>query len=440
MIDAVPGGGVNLPGGAGRAGAMGLGRAAAILVLCAPALGAGDDPRTDAAVVKRLEGVRARASRIKVDGKGKDWDGIPSFEDKDPPGFTDASLDIRRAAIAPLEDELLVLIETAATPSRSPLAFGLDIDFLGRSGRDASLQFGANEALEVTVFPEGEAAHPGFPRKRVEVSFGAVVEIRIPLDSLAARIGGAAEKEWNAGARRPFVRVQTWSAMKGIEGPVDTGPAPASFRLTTTPFLLDPPLREDGEPRRAVGLPLEGTWFVRQGDHGLWSHADLWAYDLAVEDHSLSPTAYAGSRTLDDYLSYGRKVIAPEGGTVVFDSAKSPDREPLSPGSGKDLGNTLVVRMADGLRLSFGHLQADSPAFARGASFAAGAVLARVGNSGDSSAPHLHLSLHERPGEFTGLPLAFSSVRVGLNPGPDDPWARDLPSWAVREGWFVAPR
>ncbi len=410
--------------------------AAAALLAVAPL----EDPGPDAAVMKRIESVRVRAARIQVDGKGRDWEGVPSFEDRDPPGFTDPGLDIRRAAVAPLEDDLLVRIETAGPPSRSPLAFGIDIDFLGRSGRDASVRFGANEILQTSLFPEGAAPAAGNPRGEVPISFGGVVEIRVPLGALAARIGGEAADQWAKGVRRSFVRVQTFSYLKGIEGPVDQGPAPASFRLVAGPYALDPPLRADGTPRRAVALPLEGTWFVRQGNHGLWSHGDLWAYDLAVQNHALAPTEVPGSRRLQDYHSFGRSVVAPEGGTVVFDSAKFPDREPLEATVGKDTGNTLVVRFADGMRLSFGHLQADSLAFARGEAFPAGEVLARVGNSGDSAAPHLHLSLHDRPGEFTGLPLAFKDVRVGLNPGPDDPWARDLPTWAVREGWFVAPR
>jgi hypothetical protein len=401
----------------------------AAALLAALATGAGDEVRTDAAVFKKIESLRARAAKIKVDGRGGDWEGFPFFGDRDLPGFTDPSLNIRRVAIAPLEDDLLVLLETVGTPSRSSLAFGLDIDFLGRSGRDVRIQFGANEEVEGTVYPEGGLTQGGFPRG-IDISFGAVVEVRIPLGALAARIGGEEGKAWAAGKRRSFVRVQTWSALKGLEGPVDTGPAAASFRLSAGPFALDPPLRDDGEPRRAVRLPVKGTWFVRQGSHGLWSHQGLWAYDLAVEDHALSPTDVPGSRRLEDYYSYGRPVVAPEGGTVVFDSAKFPDRQPLDAVVGKDSGNTLVVRLVDGMRLSF----------ARGTPFASGATIARVGNSGDSGAPHLHLSLHERPGEFVGLPLAFKDVRVGLNPGSDDPWARDLPVWAVREGWFVAPR
>ncbi len=181
---------------------------------------------------------------------------------------------------------------------------------------------------------------------------------------------------------------------------------------------------------------MKGKWFVRQGDHGLWTHQDLWAWDLAVEDAALGPCPVPGSRRNGDYYSWERPVVAPEPGTVVFVSGPCEDRAPLEKGKGKSTGNTLILRMEDGLRLSFGHLRSGSIVLPRGSAVAADAAIAKVGNSGDSGAPHLHLSLHERPGEFNGLPLAFRDVRVGLNAGPDDPWARDLPVWAIREGWF----
>ena len=413
---------------------------AASLLLASLASGAAEGPSPDAAIRKRIDALRARAANLKADGKKGDWEGFPVFEDYDPPGALDPALDIRRVALAPLDDELHVLIETAGPPSRAPLAFGVDIDFRGRSGRDVSIQFGAGGYSKAVLFPEGEEAKPMRLEKPPAVGIEGVVEIRVPLDACSDGIGKQAGRDWKAGARRSFVRVQTFSFQKGIEGPIDAGPAPASFRLDAGPWPLDPPLRPDGEPRRAVAVPLDGRWFVRQGAHGLWSHADLWAYDLAVEDHALSPCAVPGSRRLADYYSYAKSVLAPEEGTVAFIATPVPDREPLGASTGKDTGNTLVVRLEDGFRLSLGHLQAESIAFARGEKFPRGEILARVGNSGDSGAPHLHVSLHGRPGEFVGLPLAFKDVRVGLNPGDDDPWARDLPSWAIREGWFVEAR
>ena len=414
------------------------------ILLSAPAaLGppapAGDPPAADAAVLRRIQDLRERASKIKVDGRRGDWEGIPSFEDRDPAAIADDTRDIARISVAPREWDVLVMIETAGVPSRAPYAFVVDVDFLGHDARDAHLRFGAKGGTEVSIHPEGGKPFPlSFPR--IEVAFGEVVEIRIPLDPLVNALGGADGKAWIEGTRRSFVRVQAWTEAPGTGVRVDEGPAAASFRLVAPPFLPDAPLAPDAEPVRAVGFPLEGKWYLRQGDHGLWSHQEIWAYDLALVDHALAPTATAGSRDLDAYYAWGKPVRAPEAGEIAFDNPPVEDHAPLAPSAGRDSGNTIILRMEDGMRLFFGHLKRDSTPFGRGEKVPDGAVLGRVGNSGDSGAPHLHLSLHERPGDFLGLPLAFRKVRVGLNPGPDDPWARDLASWAAREGWFVEGR
>lgn len=423
-------------------------RAAAVALaaaLLAPTPAASQEEGPDAAVLRRIAELRVQAEGLRIDGRARDWKPFPSFEDVDGKESPHPSFDIVRIALAPREDDLVVLIETVGAPPPAaggpgtPLVrYRLDIDFLGRSARDASVEFFAAGAWGATVYPEGGNSTfvqpPGFA-----VAVADAVEVRVPLAALAAFLGDEG-KEWIAGRRRSFVRVlaSTWKG--DVPAVADEGPAAASFRLVAPPFELDPPLRSDGAPRRAVRMPLEGTWFVRQGAHGLWSHQGIWAYDLAVADHALRPTGTPGSKVLGDYYSWGRPIVAPEAGKVVLESGDSEDRPPLDRNAGKDSGNTLAVRFEDGFRLSFGHLQKGSLAVHRGDSFAAGATLARVGNSGDSGAPHLHLFLTDRPGEYVGMPLALRDVRVGLNPLPDDPWARNLATWAIREGWFVQPK
>ena len=348
-------------------------------------------------------------------------------------------MDVVRVSVVPGETDLLVLIETRGKPMVAPYLYGLDIDFAGTSGWDATVRFGPGGPCAATAYPEvGPAARTKL--ERFESAAADAVEVRVPLAPLAAALDEREAEAWARGDRRSFVRVQAWTAAGDSAVRVDEGPAVASFRIVAPPFDLDAPVARDATPRRAVRPPLEGKWFVRQGADGIWSHRGLFAYDLAIEDHALRPTGTTGSRRLEDYLSFGLPVVAPEAGSVAFVSQESEDRAPLEKNAGRDSGNTLIVRLSDGLRLSFGHLRKGSVRLERGAEFEAGARLGEVGNSGDSGAPHLHLSMHERPGEFVGLPIAFKDVRVGLNPGPDDPWARDLPSWTVREGWFFEKR
>jgi hypothetical protein len=422
-------------------------RAAALAAaLLAPAAAAGEDEGPDAEVLRKIAALRAQALGLRVDGLARDWKPFPSFEDSDGKETPHPAFDLKRISLAPRDDDLLVLLETAGTPPTAAagpgapqVCYQIDIDFLGRSARDASLQFGAGGAWNVKMIPESGKSVVAAPQG-IEVAVADSVEVRIPLAPLATAIGGEDGKAWLEGRRRPWVRVfaSTW---KGAAPTLaDEGPAAASFVLSEKPPALDPPLRADGEPRRAVRLPLEGTWFVRQGDHGLWSHEGIWAYDLAIVDHALRPTATPGSKRIEDYFGWGRPVVAPEAGRVVLESQPCEDQAPLDRVAGKDSGNTIAIRLEDGFRLSFGHLQKGSVAFHRDASFPAGATLAKVGNSGNSGAPHLHLFLSDRPGDYEGLPLALRDVRVGLNPAPDDPWVRTLPTWTIREGWFVQPK
>jgi hypothetical protein len=65
--------------------------------------------------------------------------------------------------------------------------------------------------------------------------------------------------------------------------------------------------------------------------------------------------------------------------------------------------------------------------------------VARVGNSGYSSYPHLHYELNDIANNFESVPLGISNAKVGLNPTINDPWRRDLASWGIREGFFVLP-
>jgi hypothetical protein len=421
----------------------------ALAAVAAPRPATASDP--DAAVRKRLGEVRARALKVRVDGRTGDWAGIPSFEDADPLPVADRSLDIVRTSVAPLPDAFLVLVETAAPPSRASGAFSVDIEYRGFGARDAVVRVEADGAATATVFRERGTSAP-LGALAVEAARRDALEIRVP----RAILDAALEDPAAPAPPRSFVRVQVSSFAPPAPSPArrgtgttapapaavaaDEGPAVACFLLSDPAPELDPPVAAAARPRRAVPPPVEGRWLVRQGGFGLWSHAESWAYDLTVTDHALRPTAVAGSRRLEDYYAFGRRVVAPEACSVVFESASMKDSEPLSRGTARNSGNTVILRLADGMRLFLGHLREGSLASRRGEEVAAGGPVAEVGNSGDSGAPHLHLSLHERPGEFVGLPLALRGVRVGLNPGDDDPWRRDLDEWTLREGFFFEKR
>ena len=77
------------------------------------------------------------------------------------------------------------------------------------------------------------------------------------------------------------------------------------------------------------------------------------------------------------------------------------------------LGNHVGIEVAPRQFLFIGHLQPGSVAVAIGDHIVAGQLLGRVGNSGNSSEPHVHLHLQDstRPYFGEGIPFEFHGYR-----------------------------
>ncbi len=69
------------------------------------------------------------------------------------------------------------------------------------------------------------------------------------------------------------------------------------------------------------------------------------------------------------------------------------------------LGNYIVIRHGDGLYSLYAHLKKGSLRVADGDTVKAGDIIAEVGNTGMSTAPHLHFQLMT-----TSDPLATASI------------------------------
>jgi hypothetical protein len=74
-------------------------------------------------------------------------------------------------------------------------------------------------------------------------------------------------------------------------------------------------------------------------------------------------------------------------------------------------GNTVVLDLGSGLYAFYAHLQPGSIRVRPGQSVRAGEVLASVGNSGNSNAPHLHFQIGDGPTLLfsDGVPFVFDS-------------------------------
>ena len=188
------------------------------------------------------------------------------------------------------------------------------------------------------------------------------------------------------------------------------------FAVIVTLPVYDPyPSSYDERPSRvAFRLPLDGPVTVAWGgassevNYHVFLPDQRWAYDLVVT--SAGRTFRNDGTALDDYHAYGLPVYAPAAGTVFAAHDGEPE---VAIGARRwglaGLGNHVGLEVAPAEYLFIGHLQPGSVAAAIGDRIAAGQLLGRVGNSGNSSEPHVHLHLQDstRPYFGEGIPFHF---------------------------------
>lgn len=108
-------------------------------------------------------------------------------------------------------------------------------------------------------------------------------------------------------------------------------------------------------------------------------------------------------RELARYAIFGAEVLSPCNGTVMAAADGLPDQTPGTLDPKHLAGNHVVVRCGDA-DVTLAHMQKGSVRVQPGAVVKAGQVLGRVGNSGQSSEPHLHVHA-ERGGK--AVPARF---------------------------------
>ena len=87
------------------------------------------------------------------------------------------------------------------------------------------------------------------------------------------------------------------------------------------------------------------------------------------------------------------------------------------------VGNCVVLDMGDGHFALYAHLKAGSIPFSVGDQVRRGSVVGRIGNSGNSEAPHVHFSFGDTSDPFSaeGMPYVFERFDlIGIQIPPED--------------------
>lgn len=169
-----------------------------------------------------------------------------------------------------------------------------------------------------------------------------------------------------------------------------------------------------------MDMPLRSEMLVFQGgasplvNHHFLFDAQRHALDLVVLKNG---KLFDGAESeLSSHGCFGQPIYAPLSGTIVKVVSERPDMAYGETDQEQIVGNHVVLQVAPARFVLFAHLKQGSVQVHEGERVACGKVLAQCGNSGNTSAPHLHLQVQNRA-EFTApdlrtYPIAFRNAVV----------------------------
>jgi murein DD-endopeptidase MepM/ murein hydrolase activator NlpD len=187
-------------------------------------------------------------------------------------------------------------------------------------------------------------------------------------------------------------------------------------------------------------FPLRGVWYVGYGASfhtgHRWAVPEEFALDIAkIGDSGLS---HKGDGTgFDDYYAYGADVLAAADGHVISVANDQPEdtsamQRPnetqeayfarlqkeqgarLAKGLTAITGNYVMIDHGKNEYSLYAHLQPGSVRVHVGDHVKAGDVIGKLGSSGNSTEPHLHFHVCDKPDPLmcAGIPVNFSNVTI----------------------------
>lgn len=192
--------------------------------------------------------------------------------------------------------------------------------------------------------------------------------------------------------------------------------------LCSTDFLYSayPSSFDDKPSKVSFRLPLDEAITVGWGgaeeknNYHVTAPDQRWAYDLLIMKEG--KTFKGDSSKLQSYYCYGLTVLSPAKGKVVSVFDSDPDMPIGTMGGGTDPGgNHIVLQVAPKEFLFICHLQPHSIKVKVGDSVFQSQPIALVGNSGNTSEPHIHLHLQSTKelGFGEGIPMPFAHYLLG---------------------------
>ncbi len=230
-------------------------------------------------------------------------------------------------------------------------------------------------------------------------------------------------------------------------GPKPLTPVPLSYTVAPLEIFrklprISPPLSGKGwvaangccgvdSVHRASNLAVNGEIYFAQRFAIDWMRMDD-AGRLVHDDSS----------DVKNYTCYGADVLAVADGTVVETLNDLGDQKPGTLPDPATItiqnvdGNHVVLDLGEGVFAFYAHLQKGSVRVATGDHVKRGQLLGKLGNTGNTSAPHLHFHLMEGPSPLgsNGIPYVIDSfafagqvpaAQFAAASGLDGDWSRE---------------
>ncbi|MFC9946745.1 M23 family metallopeptidase [Streptomyces pratensis] len=198
-------------------------------------------------------------------------------------------------------------------------------------------------------------------------------------------------------------------------------------------------------PAVEVEPPVTGRWTALNSpagkvpSHGTHGYGQSYAIDIVAEPEEGSRPPFRPlwpvARPNSDFPAFGAPLVAVADATVVH--ASDGMRDHLSRNSGPALaylmlveasvrdmagahrifGNHVVLDLGDGTYAAYAHVRRGSLQVKAGDTVRAGQLIARCGNSGNSTEPHVHFQLMDHPDldVARGIPFTWRGVGVPAN-------------------------
>ena len=232
---------------------------------------------------------------------------------------------------------------------------------------------------------------------------------------IAAAMFGGRTRSWSSrlGAYRAL------AVALGLLGTSDGGEVAARPTGKTAHKHAEPPAGHvalaSAPPQKTVLLlPVEGVWGIIQGASSEGTHQGYaaFAYDMVPAEKPPSPADFRRRTRLEDHPCYGRPILAPADGRVVWARDGARELPPFRQGKRHEAGNFVILRHAADELTEFRHLQRGSVEVREGDQVRAGQRIARCGNSGNAVTPHLHFAFLGSYRPIATRPARWSGYQV----------------------------